>query len=131
MLINFTEAALLVFSLDSIESFHCLSQHLLEILSLAESAKLFLVGNKCDLPHEVTDSDIDLFIEQFPKFDGAYKISCKTSEGVHEMFNDIAEKLASLSYKTNLDALKLHGQGDVYCNGVSSSSSKNCGCANL
>lgn len=76
----------------------------------------------------MTDSDIDSFLEQFPKFDGVYKISCKTSEGVHEMFNDVAEKLASLSYKTNLDALKLHNR-DVYCNGVSSSSSKDFCCA--
>lgn len=106
---KFAEAALLVFSLDSLESFHCLSQHLLEILSLAENAKIFLVGNKMDLtPHEVQDTDIELFVEQFPKFNGIYKISCKTNEGVQAMFNDICEKLASMNYKSNFDAFKLH-----------------------
>ena len=106
---KFAEAALLVFSLNSIESFHSLSQHLLEILSLAENAKIFLIGNKKDLtPHEVQDSDIELFLEQFPRFNGVYKISCKTNEGVQEMFNDIAEKLASINYKANFDALRLH-----------------------
>ena len=64
-----------MFSLNSIDSFHCLTQHLLEILSLAENAKIYLVGNKSDLlPHEVSDEDIDLFLEQFPKFDGVFKV---------------------------------------------------------
>lgn len=106
---KFAEAALLVFSLDSLESFHSLSQHLLEILSLAENAKIFLVGNKMDLtPLEVQDSDIDLFVEQFPKFNGIFKISCKTNEGIQEMLNEIAEKLASSNFKSNYDAFKLH-----------------------
>lgn len=99
----------MVFSLASLESFHSLSQHLLEILSLAENAKIFLVGNKCDLkPFEVTDSDMEVFLEQFPKFNGIFKVSCKTNEGVHEMFNEIAEKLASISYKSSFNAFKLH-----------------------
>ena len=64
-----------MFSLNSIDSFHCLTQHLLEILSLAENAKIYLVGNKSDiLPHEVSDEDIELFLEQFPKFDGVFKV---------------------------------------------------------
>ena len=106
---KFAEAALLVFSLDSLDSFHCLSQHLIEILSLAENAKIFLIGNKTDLtPHEVNDSDIELFIEQFPKFNGIFKISCKTNEGVQEMLGDIAEKLALSPAKMSFDAFKLH-----------------------
>jgi Ras-related protein Rab-6A len=119
-----TEAALLVFSLNSLESFHCISQHLLEILSLAENAKIFLVGNKCDLqPYEVTDSDIEMFLEQFPKFNGVYKVSCKTNQGIQEMFNDIAEKLASTSYKNSLDALQLHNQETTY--GIASNPTPN------
>ena len=106
---KFAEAALLVFSLDSLESFHCLSQHLIEILSLAENAKIFLIGNKNDLsPYEVQDSDIELFIEQFPKFNGIFKISCKTNDGIQDMFADIAEKLAVSSVKPSLDTFKLH-----------------------
>lgn len=124
-----TDAALLVFSLNSLESFHCISQHLLEILSLAENAKIFLVCNKSDLsPYEVSDSDIELFMEQFPKFNGVYKVSCKTNSGIKEMFNDIAEKLASMSYKSNLDAFKLHNQESAYINGSSSSNAKDYCC---
>ncbi|RWS05459.1 ras-related protein Rab-30-like protein 1 [Dinothrombium tinctorium] len=113
---KFAAAAILMFSLASIDSFHCLPQHLLEILSLAENAKIILVGNKCDLqPHEVTDSDIDMFLEQFPKFDGVYKISCKTNEGVSELFDEIAEQLASISYKSSFDAFKLHSHSEAGC----------------
>lgn len=57
----------------------------------------------------VSDEDIDLFLEQFPKFDGVFKVSCKTNTGVEEMFDQIAEKLASNSYRVkNFDAFKLH-----------------------
>ena len=107
---KFAEAALLVFSLDSLDSFHCLSQHLIEILSLAENAKIFLIGNKTDLtPYEVHDSDIELFIEQFPKFSGIFKISCRTNDGVQEMLAEIADKLAtSTTAKMQYDAFKLH-----------------------
>ena len=97
-----------------------------EILSLAENAEIFLIGNKCDLHQELTDSDIELFLEQFPKFDGVYKISCKTNEGIHEMFNDIAEKLASMSYKSNLDALRLYTMENSYCKSVNSSTKDFC-----
>ena len=113
------------------ESFHFISQHLLEILSLAENAKIFLVGNKSDkTPYEVSDSDIELFMEQFPKFEGIYKVSCKNNSGVKEMFNEIAEKLASSSYKSNLDALKLHNQeSPSYVNDSSSSNISDFCCA--
>lgn len=46
---KFAEAAILVFSLDSPDSFNILSQHLLDIVTYAESAKIFLCGNKTDL----------------------------------------------------------------------------------
>ncbi|XP_017493588.1 PREDICTED: ras-related protein Rab-30-like [Rhagoletis zephyria] len=107
---KFSEAALLVFSLASLESFHSLSHHLLEILSMAENAKIFLVGNKVDLKQqrEVSDEDIDLFMEQFPKFSGFFKVSAKTNEGIVEMWSDISEKLAVGSYKANIGAFKLH-----------------------
>lgn len=107
---KFSEAALLVFSLTSLESFHSLSHHLLEILSMAENAKIFLIGNKVDLKHqrEVSDEDIDLFMEQFPKFSGFFKISAKTNEGIAEMWSVISEKLAVGNYKANIGAFKLH-----------------------
>lgn len=46
---KFAEGAILVFSLDNASSFHALSQHLLDIVSYAENAKIFLCGNKSDL----------------------------------------------------------------------------------
>lgn len=46
---KFSEGAILVFSLDNASSFHALSQHLLDIVSYAETAKIFLCGNKSDL----------------------------------------------------------------------------------
>lgn len=46
---KFAEAAILVFALDNLPSFHALSQHMLDIVSYAENAKIFLCGNKMDL----------------------------------------------------------------------------------
>lgn len=46
---KFAEAALLVFSLDNAFSFHSLSQHMLDVVTYAENAKIFLCGNKIDL----------------------------------------------------------------------------------
>ncbi|UXI18202.1 CDC42 small effector protein 2 [Sarcoptes scabiei] len=107
---KFSEAALLVFDFTSLESFNSLSHHLLEVLSMAENAKIFLVGNKLDLTQqrEVPDADIDLFIEQFPKFSGYFKVSAKTNEGIQEMWSDISEKLAANAYSHNAGAFKLH-----------------------
>jgi Ras-related protein Rab-6A len=60
---KFAEAAILVFSLDNAASFHILSQHLLEIVTYAENAKIFLCGNKSDLEtiSQVTDADMEAF----------------------------------------------------------------------
>lgn len=61
---KFAEAAILVFSLDNPASFHCLSQHLLDIVTYAENAKIFLCGNKLDLVGDVpqvTEADIEAF----------------------------------------------------------------------
>ena len=56
-----SEAALLVFALDNIDSFHALSQHLLEVVTYAETARIFLCGNKSDLTPQVTDQDVEAF----------------------------------------------------------------------
>lgn len=61
---KFSEAAILVFSLDNPASFHVLSQHLLDIVTYAENAKIFLCGNKLDLVNEglqVTDTEVEAF----------------------------------------------------------------------
>jgi Ras-related protein Rab-6A len=60
---KFADAAILVFSLDSPESFNMVSQHLLDIVSYAENAKIYLCGNKSDLKTliQVTDNDMAAF----------------------------------------------------------------------
>lgn len=78
---------------------------------MAENAKIFLVGNKLDLePHEVTDEIVDLFIEQFPKFNGYFKISCKHNIGIEDMFLQVSKCLASssFSFKDTFDTFTLH-----------------------
>ena len=94
---KYSEAAILVFALDNPDSFHVLSQHLLDIVTYAENAKIFLCGNKFDLKSRVSvsDSDMDAFCEQCHNLvSGVYKTSCKTGEGVQEMFKDIASQLS-------------------------------------
>ena len=94
---KYSEAAILVFALDNPDSFHVLSQHLLDIVTYAENAKIFLCGNKFDLKSRVSvsDSDMDAFCEQCHNLvSGVYKASCKTGEGVQEMFKDIASQLS-------------------------------------
>ncbi|CAB3230992.1 unnamed protein product [Arctia plantaginis] len=94
---KFAEAAILVFSLDNASSFHILSQHLLDIVTYAENAKIFLCGNKSDLEGaspQVTDADIEHFCEQCHNLiSTTYKTSCRTGKGVEEMFTDIAVQL--------------------------------------
>ncbi|KRT84445.1 ADP ribosylation factor, partial [Oryctes borbonicus] len=94
---KFAEAAILVFALDNAASFHVLSQHLLDIVTYAENAKIFLCGNKLDLVNkvpQVSDADIDAFCEQCHNLiSKTYKTSCKTGEGLEEMFADIATQL--------------------------------------
>lgn len=125
---KFSDAALLVFSLASLESFHSLSHYLLEILSMAENAKIFLVGNKLDLKQqrEVSDEDIELFMEQFPKFCGFFKVSAKTNEELGEMWSYISEKLAVSSYKPSMGAFKLH-EADIATDEAGDGSSRS-GC---
>ncbi|RZF33184.1 hypothetical protein LSTR_LSTR004870 [Laodelphax striatellus] len=94
---KFAEAAILVFALDNAASFHVLSQHLLDIVSYAENAKIFICGNKSDLEGQtpqVTEADMENFCEQCHNLISAtYKTSCKTGEGGDEMFADIAQHL--------------------------------------
>jgi len=91
-----SEAAILVFALDNPDTFHILSQHLLDIVTYAENAKIFLCGNKFDQKNkiQISDSDMEAFCEQCHNLvSGIYKTSCKTGEGVEEMFSDIANQL--------------------------------------
>lgn len=96
---KFSDAVLLVFARNSLDSFNCLSQHLLEVLSLAENAKLYLVSNKIDLNEvEVTDDDVRTFLEQFPNIEEYFQISCKNNQSsIDDMFCKIAQRIAELS----------------------------------
>ncbi|KAG0715084.1 Ras-related protein Rab-3C [Chionoecetes opilio] len=94
---KFAEAAILVFAMDNPDSFNILSQHLLDIVTYAENAKIFLCGNKYDLKSQiqVTDADMEHFCEQCHNLiSGIYKTSCKNGVGVEEMFSDIARQLS-------------------------------------
>nr|CAH7713064.1 unnamed protein product [Callosobruchus chinensis] len=111
---KFSEAAILVFSLDNIASFHVLSQHLLDIVTYAENAKIFLCGNKLDIVGEepqITDTEIEAFCEQCHNLiSGIYKTSCKTGEGLDDMFNDIAYQLISSNRsRLELQTMEQHG----------------------
>lgn len=111
---KFAEAAILVFSLDNAASFHVLSQHLLDIVTYAENAKIYLCGNKNDLitsTPQVTDAEIESFCEQCHNIIAAsFKISCKTGDGLEDMFEDIASQLVhSNRSKMELQAMDKHG----------------------
>ena len=72
-----------------------LSQHIIEIVMHGRTAKIFLCSNKLDLEEncdeKVTNEDVETFqIECDSVLSGIYKISCRTGEGVKEMFNDVA-----------------------------------------
>jgi len=106
---KFSDAAILVFSLDNPHSFHVLAQHLLDVVSYAEGASIFLCGNKSDRGREVqvTDEEMEEFSQQCHNLiSGSYRTSCRTGEGVQEMFADIACKLACANRsRKELDAI--------------------------
>lgn len=109
---KFSEAVLLVFARNNIDSFNCLTQHLLEVLSLAENAKLYLVSNKVDLSDcEVSDDDVRTFMEQFPTIEEHFQVSCKTNQpSVDDMFCKIAHRIANSATNklaNRLDSIKL------------------------
>lgn len=63
-----------------------------------------LVGNKCDMPSQVQDVDINLLVQNIGL--PSYYVSAKTGEGVDKMFTEICEKLiktASLRRKEKED----------------------------
>lgn len=129
---KFSDAVLLVFAINNIDSFNCLSQHLLEVLSLAENAKLYLVSNKVDLNEaEVSDDDIRTFLNQFPNIEEYFQVSCKTNQpSVDEMFCRIAQKISDLSstrLAKRFDSIKLNQSNTLSSPNYNNSSSSNSG----
>lgn len=105
-----SQAALLVFARNNVDSFNCLTQHLLEVLSFGENAKLYLVSNKVDInDEEVSDEDVRTFMDQFPIIEDYFQVSCKTNRpSVDDMFHQLAQKIASSTRLTRrLDTFKL------------------------
>ncbi|EDW49953.1 ras-like GTP-binding protein YPT1 [Drosophila sechellia] len=108
---KFAEGVILVFALDNAASFHSLSQHLLDIVTYAENAKIFICGNKSDLEGrepEVSDEEVEAFCEQCHSLISAtYKTSCRSGAGVEEMFRDISRQLVHANRsKMELQALE-------------------------
>ncbi|XP_030570662.1 ras-related protein Rab-14 [Drosophila novamexicana] len=108
---KFAEGAILVFALDNAASFHSLSQHLLDIVTYAENAKIFICGNKSDLEGrepEVSDEEVEAFCEQCHTLISAtYKTSCRTGKGIEDMFQDISRQLVQANRsKMELQALE-------------------------
>ena len=68
----------------------------ISLRKLRHSILFYSCGNKYDLKSriQVSDSDIETLCEQCNNLiSGVYKTSCKTGEGVEEMFSDIAKQL--------------------------------------
>lgn len=109
---KFSDAAIVTYSVEDLESFNTLSQHILEVVTYAEHAKIFLCGNKTDLHEYVTDSQIEEFkVHCQDLIVKTYKVSCKSSTGVQEMFQDIAEILSRQNrQRIDPDAFRVESQ---------------------
>jgi len=133
---KFAEGAILVFALDNAASFHSLSQHLLDIVTYAENAKIFICGNKSDLEGrepEVSDEEVEAFCEQCHSLISAtYKTSCRNGAGVEEMFRDISRQLVLANRsKMELQALEHKSfQVDTAGNSaaINEEDASSCGC---
>jgi Ras-related protein Rab-7A len=69
---------------------------------------IYLVGTKSDLEQKISDEDIQNFIEEHNKQEGAlqisqsfYKTSAKDNAGINEMFKDVANKLVTENVNIN------------------------------
>lgn len=93
------QAALLCYSVNNRDTFTILSQYILDIVMNAEGAKIFLCGNMADQtpsPSDpvVTDADLEQFTGQCEDvLSGVYRVSCKDSSGLLDMFADMARVL--------------------------------------
>ncbi|SPP87491.1 ras-related protein Rab-11A [Drosophila guanche] len=131
---KFAEGAILVFALDNAASFHSLSQHLLDIVTYAENAKIFICGNKSDLEGrepEVSDEEVEAFCEQCHSLISAtYKTSCRSGAGVEEMFRDISRQLVHANRsKMELQALEQKSfKIDTACDPTINEEASSCSC---
>jgi Ras-related protein Rab-6A len=156
---KFSEAAILIYSVDNPDSFNSLAQHLLEVASFAENAKIFLCGNKTDLTADlVSNDDVDsfwyiqrnrffqgfiiflrtrlfwlnysgslMFSEQCGIVNGIFKTSCKTGDGVAQMFDEIA-RVISTSSRSRHELLQLEHSFKLNTMESEAQSEDNCMC---
>jgi len=83
---------ILVYSLNNSVSFHNIKNRWLEkINDHTLDALIFVVGNKSDLRQNVTDEQINEFINDEPDIEH-FKVSAKTNSGLDALFNRIVQK---------------------------------------
>lgn len=80
-------------------------------MDIENSTRWILINHVFLCVLQVTDADVDDFIEQCQNLiSGTYNISCKTGQGVDEMFQDIANILVqSNRSRIELQSLEHHG----------------------
>ncbi|KAL8570138.1 hypothetical protein ACOMHN_033816 [Nucella lapillus] len=109
-----SQAALLVFSVEDPLSLSTLSSWQREVLQSSPSAVHFLVGNKSDLHHRVTDQSLQCFAQSH-NCQAAFVISAQTGQGVEAALTAIGDHLATETQQHdkmyNTDCLWLQGSG--------------------
>jgi small GTP-binding protein len=99
-----THCVLLVFDLNDLQSFTSLKYFMDRIKKCCrETTPVFLIGNKCDLVHNVKLSDINLFITE-NNIKGYVSTSSKNNTGINDIFNMVLDYLIK-----NHEPLKMTG----------------------
>jgi Ras-related protein Rab-1A len=95
-------AAIVVFSLEDIDSFKNLDYWIELIQKHGNNGKFFLIGSKCDLPANVTDEMIKSLCEKHTELT-YIRTSAKTGENINELFETLATDLANKQAKMIID----------------------------
>ncbi|XP_076449464.1 uncharacterized protein LOC143285900 [Babylonia areolata] len=109
-----THAVLLVFSVDDPPSLHSLPGWQRDVTQSSPSVISFLVGNKSDLTHQVSEQCMRAFADSH-NCQAAFLLSAKTGEGVESALSTVCQHLVSQSHHRsrmhNRDRLWLEGSG--------------------
>lgn len=72
-----------------------------------------LVGNKCDMPAQIEENDIQVLASSIGL--PSYFVSAKTGEDVEKMFSDICEKLIKTTSmrRREKEENRLNGRNEV------------------
>ena len=87
-----------VFDLNDKDTFNSLNSWITQIKSLVEDPKIIILANKSDLPHNVTEDDIN----EFKMKNGIQieKISAKTNKNIKESFINLINLILGNPIKT-------------------------------